>query len=51
MIGAERQAYAESLDSLHEVQHAAQFLRSAWSLVRNDLMTTGHGDALEQTEE
>ena len=35
MIGAEPQADAVMFDCLHEVQHAAQYLRRAWNLVRN----------------
>lgn len=51
MIGAGRHAYAVMLDCSREIQHAAQYLRTAWSLVRNDSIIPRYRDALEQTEE
>ena len=51
MIGAERQAHTVVFDCAHEIQHAAQYLRTAWSLVRNDSIIPRYRDALEQTEE
>lgn len=51
MIGAERQVDAVMLDCSREVQHAAQYLRRAWSLVRNDSIVPRYRDALEQREE